>query len=78
MTVGSLEVNTVAAGCDISNDTQIAYASLNIHMGSPFTPGPGLFSADLNAGAVTRLGGLPPTGQPVVSIAVAPASQNGV
>jgi len=74
VTVGPLGVNTVQAGCDISNATQIAYASLNIHQGSAFVPGPGLFTVDLDTGASVRIGGLPSTAQPIVSIAVSPAS----
>ncbi len=72
VTVGSLGVNTISAGFDISNTTQIAYASFAIHSGSAFPAGLGLFSVNLDTGAATRLGGLPPTSQPIVSIAVAP------
>ncbi len=74
VTVGALGVNTDFAGFDISNTTQIAYASMRIHMGTAFTPGLGLFSVNLDTGAATRLGGLPATALPIVSIAVSPAS----
>lgn len=74
VTVGALGVNTVQAGCDISNATQLAYASFNIHQGSAFPAGLGLFTLNLDTGAAARIGGLPPTAQPIVSIAVSPAS----
>lgn len=74
LTVGSLGVNTVIAGCDISNATKLAYASLGIHGGSPFPAGNGLFTLNLDTGAAIRIGGLPTTAQPIVSIAVSPAS----
>ena len=73
VTIGSLVgVRSDDAGFDISNATGIAYASLILHPGSPFPAGPGLFSVNLGTGAATRLGGLPPTSQRIVSIAVAP------